>query len=39
MTGYVVQWFGYGSLFILMGVLHPISYLLMRRMVRRPLEA
>jgi ACS family hexuronate transporter-like MFS transporter len=37
-TGYVIQWFGYGSIFLVMGVLHPLSYLLMRRFVRGPIE-
>jgi ACS family hexuronate transporter-like MFS transporter len=38
LTGPIVETFGYDCLFLLMGVLHPISYLLMRRLVRRPLE-
>lgn len=37
MTGYVVQWFGYESIFILMSVLHPLSYLIVRRLVRQPI--
>lgn len=39
MTGYVVQWFGYEAIFILMSVLHPLSYFIVRRLVRRPLDA
>jgi ACS family hexuronate transporter-like MFS transporter len=39
MTGYVVQWFGYESIFILMSVLHPLSYFIVRRLVRKPLDA
>lgn len=39
MTGYVVQWFGYEAIFILMSVLHPLSYLIVRRLVRQPLAA
>ena len=37
MTGYVVQYFGYEAIFILMSVLHPLSYFIVRRMVRGPL--
>ena len=37
MTGYVVQWFGYEAIFILMSVLHPMSYFIVRRLVRQPL--
>lgn len=39
MTGYVVQWFGYEAIFILMSVLHPMSYFIVRRLVRQPLAA
>ncbi len=39
MTGYVVQWFGYEAIFILMSVLHPLSYFIVRRLVRQPLAA
>jgi ACS family hexuronate transporter-like MFS transporter len=39
LTGPIVETFGYDGIFLLMSVLHPISYLLMRRLVRRPLEA
>jgi ACS family hexuronate transporter-like MFS transporter len=38
LTGHVVQGFGYELIFIVMGMLHPISYLLMRRFVRQPLQ-
>ena len=37
MTGHVVQGFGYGAIFIIMGLLHPISYLITRRFVRQPI--
>lgn len=37
MTGYVVQWFGYEAIFALMSVLHPLSYFIVRRLVRQPL--
>jgi ACS family hexuronate transporter-like MFS transporter len=36
-TGYVVAWFGYDWIFMVMAVLHPVSYLLTRRLVTRPL--
>ena len=39
MTGYVVQWFGYEAIFALMSVLHPLSYFIARRLVRRPLAS
>jgi ACS family hexuronate transporter-like MFS transporter len=38
MTGFVVQRFGYSSIFMVMGVLHPLSYLIIRRMVTRPVS-
>jgi hypothetical protein len=31
-----VQAFGYGAIFIIMGLLHPVSYLITWRFVRRP---
>lgn len=37
MTGHVVQGFGYGAIFIIMGLLHPVSYLITRRFVRQPI--
>ena len=37
MTGHVVQGYGYGAIFIIMGLLHPISYLITRRFVRQPI--
>ena len=37
LTGFLVESFGYGSVFLLMGVLHPISYVVTQRLVRRPL--
>ena len=39
MTGHVVQGFGYGAIFVLMGLLHPASYLITRRLVRQPVVA
>jgi len=36
MTGHVVQGFGYGAIFVIMGLLHPASYLITRRFVRQP---
>jgi ACS family hexuronate transporter-like MFS transporter len=38
MTGPLVQKFGYGSIFAIMSVLHPLSYWIMRRLVRDPLR-
>ena len=37
MTGYIVAWFGYDAIFVIMAVLHPVSYLLTRWLVRKPL--
>ncbi|MBM3787793.1 MAG: MFS transporter [Acidobacteria bacterium] len=37
-TGYIVQWFGYETIFVIMSVLHPISYLMVARLVRQPLK-
>ena len=39
MTGHVVQGFGYGAIFVIMGLLHPVSYLLTRGLVRQPVAA
>lgn len=36
LTGYCVEWFGYGMIFVVMGLLHPLSYLVTRWLVRRP---
>jgi ACS family hexuronate transporter-like MFS transporter len=38
MTGFVVQRFGYSAIFMVMGVMHPLSYLIIRRMVTRPIN-
>jgi len=38
-TGQVVAGFGYGAIFVVMAVLHPLSYLITRRLVRQPLAA
>ena len=37
LTGQVVASFGYGAIFIVMAVLHPISFLITRHFVRTPL--
>jgi sugar phosphate permease len=39
MTGYVVAWFGYDAIFMIMAVLHPLSYVLTRWLVQKPLGA
>ena len=39
MTGYCIEWFGYGWIFLLMGLLHPVSFLVTAGLVRRPLVA
>lgn len=39
MTGHVVHAFGYGAIFIIMGLLHPVSYLITRRFVRHPVAS
>ncbi len=38
-VGIVVQYFGYDSVFIVMGCLHPFAYLLLGRLVRGPIAA
>ncbi len=38
LTGWMVVQFSYASVFVLMGLLHPISYLLVRWLVRTPLQ-
>jgi len=38
MTGFIVERFGYAAIFMVMGVMHPISYLIIRRMVTRPVQ-
>ncbi|MFO0190070.1 MAG: MFS transporter [Planctomycetia bacterium] len=37
LTGVLVESFGYGAVFLLMGLLHPLSYVVTQRLVRRPL--
>ncbi len=37
LTGHVVASFGYGAIFVVMGVLHPISFLITRHFVRATL--
>jgi hypothetical protein len=39
MTGQVVAGFGYAAIFVIMGLLHPVSYLITRRFVREPVRA
>lgn len=39
LTGHVVQGFGYAAIFVVMGLLHPVSYLITRRFVRAPIVA
>jgi len=36
-TGQVVEGLGYGAIFVVMALLHPLSYLITLRLVRRPL--
>jgi ACS family hexuronate transporter-like MFS transporter len=38
LTGWMVVQFSYASVFVLMGLLHPLSYLLVRWLVRTPLQ-
>jgi MFS transporter, ACS family, hexuronate transporter len=38
LTGWMVVHFSYASVFVLMGLLHPLSYLLVRWLVRSPLH-
>jgi ACS family hexuronate transporter-like MFS transporter len=38
LTGWMVVNFSYASVFVLMGLLHPISYLIVRWLVRTPLQ-
>jgi MFS transporter, ACS family, hexuronate transporter len=37
LTGWLVQYFSYSWVFALMGILHPLGFLLFRSLVRRPL--
>jgi ACS family hexuronate transporter-like MFS transporter len=38
LTGVIVQHFSYNAIFIMMGFMHPIAYLLFRALVRKPIE-
>ncbi len=38
LTGVIVQHFSYNVIFIMMGFMHPIAYLLFRALVRKPIE-
>jgi ACS family hexuronate transporter-like MFS transporter len=38
LTGWVVQHYSYSAIFVIMGFLHPIAWLVVRRLVRKPLE-
>jgi ACS family hexuronate transporter-like MFS transporter len=35
LTGYVVQYFGYEAIFVLMGLMHPLAFVIFRFLVRR----
>ncbi|MCE9630560.1 MAG: MFS transporter [Planctomycetia bacterium] len=37
LTGQVVEWTGYGAIFVVMAVLHPLSFWVTQRLVREPL--
>jgi ACS family hexuronate transporter-like MFS transporter len=39
LTGQIVQRFSYDLVFVIMGFLHPLAFLLYRRLVRRPIVA
>jgi len=38
LTGIIVQHFSYNAIFIMMGFMHPISYLMFRALVKKPVE-
>lgn len=38
LTGYIVQYFSYSAIFVLMGIMHPIAFLIFRMTVRAPLS-
>lgn len=37
-TGYIVQHFSYGLIFVIMGFLHPAAYVVVRSLVRGPIQ-
>lgn len=39
LTGYVVQHFSYGVIFIVMGFLHPAAYIIVKLLVKSPISA
>lgn len=39
LTGWLVQNYGYSAIFVIMGFLHPISWLVVKRLVRAPLDS
>jgi ACS family hexuronate transporter-like MFS transporter len=38
LTGWIVQYYSYTLIFVIMGFLHPISWLVVRRLVREPIK-
>ena len=38
LTGIIVEHFSYNAIFIMMGFMHPISYLMFRALVKKPVE-
>ena len=38
LTGYIVQHYSYNAIFVMMGFMHPVAYLLFRWLVRGPVE-
>jgi ACS family hexuronate transporter-like MFS transporter len=38
LTGVIVQHFSYNAIFIMMGFMHPMAYVLFRALVRKPIE-
>jgi ACS family hexuronate transporter-like MFS transporter len=38
LTGWIVQYFGYTAIFLIMGCLHPLAFLIFRALVRAPVE-
>jgi ACS family hexuronate transporter-like MFS transporter len=39
LTGWLVQHFSYSAVFVIMGFLHPLSWLVVRALVRGPIAA
>ena len=38
LTGYIVQHYSYNAIFVMMGFMHPVAYLLFRWLVRGSVE-